>query len=135
MKTNNKNIAAFVAAAIWADEAYDEAEKIAVEEIAEALELEGFSADVEAELAKVEKMDGQAVADYLVEAGEGVDDEELAFVFESVLQIVLCDGVLAYAEARNLLTVADALGLEHEYALLMVADMMKEENEVEVVFE
>lgn len=135
MKTNNKNIAAFVAAAIWADEAYDEAEKVAVEEIAEALELEGFAADVEAELAKVEKMDGQAVADYLVEAGEGVDDEELAFVFEAVLQIVLCDGVLAYSEARNLLTVADALGLEHEYALLMVADMMKEENEVEVEFE
>lgn len=135
MKTNNKNIAAFVAAAIWADEAYDEAEKVAVEEIAEALELEGFAADVEAELAKVEKMDGQAVADYLVEAGEGVDDEELAFVFEAVLQIVLCDGVLAYSEARNLLTVADALGLEHEYALLMVADMMKEENDVEVTFE
>lgn len=135
MKTNNKNIAAFVAAAIWADEVYDEAEKIAVEEIAESLELEGFAADVEAELAKVEKMDGQAVADYLVEAGEGVDDEEIAFVFEAVLQIVLCDGVLAYSEARNLLTVADALGLEHEYALLMVADMMKEENDVEVTFE
>lgn len=135
MNTNNKNIAAFVAAAIWADEVYDEAEKIAVEEIAEALELENFAADVEAELAKVETMDGQAVADYLVEAGEGVDDEEVAFVFESVLQIVLCDGVLAYSEARNLLTVADALGLEHEYALLMVADMMKEENEVEVEFE
>lgn len=135
MKTNNKNIAAFVAAAIWADEVYDEAEKIAVEEIAESLKLEGFAADVEAELAKVEKMDGQAVADYLVEAGEGVDDEEIAFVFEAVLQIVLCDGVLAYSEARNLLTVADALGLEHEYALLMVADMMKEENDVEVTFE
>lgn len=135
MKTNNKNIAAFVAAAIWADEVYDEAEKIAVEEIAEALELENFAADVETEIAKVEKMDGQVVADYLVEAGEGVDDEEVAFVFESVLQIVLCDGVLAYSEARNLLTVADALGLEHEYALLMVAGMVKEGNEIEAKFE
>lgn len=135
MKISNKIIAAFVAAAIWADESCDEEEKAAVEEIAKALDLEGLEADVDAELAKLAAMDGQAVADYLVEAGKGVDDEAAAFIFEAVLQVVLCDGFLAYSEARNLLTVADALGLEHEYALLMVADMMKEENDVEVAFE
>lgn len=135
MKTDIKNIAAFVAAAIWADEVYDEAEKVAVEEIAEALELEGFAAAVEAEIAKVGGMDGQAVSDYLVEAGQGVDDEELAHVFEAVMQILLSDGILSYAEANNLLVAADALGLEHEYALLMIADMIKEEPEMEVSFE
>lgn len=135
MKTNIKNIAAFVAAAIWADEVYDEAEKVAVGEIAEALELEGLDEAVQTELNAIKALDGQAVADYLVEAGQGVDDEELAFVFEAVLQVMLCDGTLAYSEARNLLTVADALGLEHEFALLMVADMMKDEPELEVAFE
>lgn len=135
MKTDIKNIAAFVAAAIWADEVYDEAEKVAVEEIAEALELEGFAAAVEAEIAKVGGMDGQAVSDYLVEAGQGVDDEELVHVFEAAMQILLSDGVLSYAEANNLFVAADALGLEHEYALLMIADMVKEEPEMEVSFE
>lgn len=135
MNTNIQNIAAFLAAAIWADEVYDEAEKIAVAEVAEAIEEDGLATAVDAEIEKIKDMDGQAVADYIAQAGEGVDDEEIAIVFEAVLQVMLCDGVFAYSEANNLLSVADALGLEHEYALLMVADMMKEESELEVTFE
>lgn len=135
MNTNIQNIAAFLASAIWADEVYDEAEKVAVAEIAEALEEEGLVASVDAEIEKINNLDGQAVADYIAKAGEGVDDEEIAIVFEAVLQVMLCDGEFSYSEANNLLSVADALGLEHEYALLMVADMMKEESEIEVTFE
>ena len=40
MKTSLENIAAIIAAAIWADGVYDPAEEITVEEIAEALELD-----------------------------------------------------------------------------------------------
>lgn len=134
MKTNIQNIAAFIAAAIWADEVYDEAEKVAVAEIEEALETEGLDAAVVAEIEKLKGLDGQAVADYLVKAGEGVDDEEIAHVFEAVMQILLADGTLSYTEAVNLFVAADALGLEHEYALLMIADMIKEEPELEVEF-
>lgn len=135
MNTNIQNIAAFLAAAIWADEVYDEAEKVAVAEVAEAIEEKDLAAAVDAEIEKIKDMDGQAVADYIVQAGEGVDDEDVAIIFEAVLQVMLCDGVFAYSEANNLLSVADALGLEHEYALLMIADMMKEEPEMEVTFE
>jgi tellurite resistance protein len=39
MKTDIKNLAAFLATSIWADGEYDEAEKIAISEIAEAMEL------------------------------------------------------------------------------------------------
>lgn len=134
MKTNIKNIAAFVASAVWADEVYEEAEKVAVEEIAKALELDGFAEAVDAEIATLSGLDGQGVSDYLVEAGQGVDDEEIAHVFEAVMQILLSDGTLSYAESNNLLVVADALGLEHEYALLMVADMIKEEADIEIDF-
>lgn len=134
MKTNIQNIAAFIAAAIWADEVYDEAEKIAVAEIEEALELEGLDAAVVAEIEKIKGVDGQAVSNYLVEAAEGVDDEEIAHVFEAVMQIVLSDGTLSYTEAANLFVAADALGLEHEFALLMIADMIKDEPELEVEF-
>lgn len=135
MKSNIQNVAAFVAAAIWADEVFDETEKVAVEEIAEDLGLEGFDAALDAEIEKIKDLDGQAVSDYLVKAGEGIDDEEIAHVFEAVMQVTLCDGVLSYPEVSNLLVAADALGLEHEYALLMVADMLKATEEIEVVFE
>ena len=39
MKTRIEDIATIIAAAIWADNVYDEAEKITVEEIADALDL------------------------------------------------------------------------------------------------
>ena len=56
MNTDIKNIAALVATAIWADGEYDEAERIAVEEIAEAFELDqaAFAAQIEEELKAVE---------------------------------------------------------------------------------
>lgn len=132
MKTDKKNIAAFVAAAIWADGQYDEAEKVTVGEIADALEISDFVAAVDAELEAVKELDGEAVAEYLAKAGEGVDDEEIGHVFEVALQIVLCDGVLAYDEVSNLFLMADALGLDHEYATLLLADMVKEEEDIEV---
>lgn len=135
MKTNIQNIASFLAAAIWADETYDEAEKVAVEEVAQALEAKDLVKTVDAELKKIQKLEGEAVTVYLVKAAEGVDDEEIAVVFEAVLQVILSDGEFSYTEASNLLIVADCLGLEHEFALLMVADMMKEEPEMEVSFE
>ena len=50
MNTDIKHIAALVATTIWADGEYDAAEKIVVEEIADAFELnaEEFAAAVEA---------------------------------------------------------------------------------------
>lgn len=132
MKTNPKNIAAFVAAAIWADGVYDEAEKVTIKEIAEALELEGFEAVVEAELEAVKNLEADAVTEYLNKAGEGVDDEEIGHVFEVALQIVLCDGVLSHDEVSNLLVMAQALDIETEDAVLMLADMVNEEEDIEV---
>jgi len=135
MKTNIKSMASFLAAAIWADGVYDEAEKITVNEIADALGLEGLDAAIETEIEVIADKDGKAVSEYLVEAAEGVDDEEIALVFESVMQMILADGVLSYAEAANLIVVAEALNLEPEYVLLMVADMVKEEADIEVSFD
>ena len=83
----------------------------------------------------IKDLDGQAIGEYLTKNGEYVDDEEIAYVFESVLQVLLCDGTFSFSEAANLLAVADALGLEHEYALLMIADMIKEYPELDVIFE
>ena len=60
MKTNIKNLAAFLATSIWVDGEYDEAEKIALSEIADALEVNEAElvAETEATLAEVEKLAG-----------------------------------------------------------------------------
>ncbi len=137
MKTNIQNIAAIISTAIWADGTYDPAEKVTVEEIAEALELDldAFKAEVEKQLQKVEALSEEEANAFLLDAAQGVDDDEIGIVFEAAMQMLLCDGVLSRDEVTNLLAIADALGIAAEDAILLLADMVKEEPELEIDFE
>ena len=137
MNTKLSNIASIVAATIWADGEYDEAEKIAVSEIADALEIDEkeFSALVDAEVATIKTLDKEKIGDYIVNAAGEIDDEEVAIVYEAVLQIALSDGVLGAEEVSTLLAIADALGLDTETAVLFLADMVKTEPDLEIDFE
>lgn len=136
MKTDINTIASFMAATIWADCSYDESEKITVSEIADALELDEtiFYASVEAELAKVQDMSENEITEYLSKAGDKVADEEIGIIYEAAMQMVLADEILAYSEVTNLLTIAEALGLTEEYAILLLADMLKSEPELDIDF-
>jgi hypothetical protein len=78
-----------VATTIWADGEYDEAEKIAVGEIADAFELnaEEFAAAIEGELAVIEPMDEEGVNNYILEHSAEVDEEEAEMLLQAVLQV------------------------------------------------
>lgn len=136
MKTNIKNLAAFLATSIWADGEYDEAEKIALSEIADALEVNEAElvAETEAALAEVEKMDDEAVNAYLLENGAEVDEDEAAAVYLAAMQIVTVDGVLGAEEVDNLLSIANALGLDDAEAVMLLLELVKEDPELELVF-
>jgi tellurite resistance protein len=136
MKTNIKNLAAFLATAIWADGEYDEAEKVALSEIAEALEVneEELVAETEAAQAELDKMDEEEVFQYLINNGAEVDEDEAAQVYLAAMQIVTVDGVLGVEEVDNLLAIASALGLDDSYAMLLLIDLVKEESELELKF-
>ena len=137
MKTSIENIAAVVAAAIWADGVFDPAEKITVEEIAEALELDekAFKAAVDKQVKALEKMSENQANAALKDAAEAVDDEEIGIVFEAAMQMLLADSELSRAEVSNLLVIAEALGIEDEDAILMLADMVKTEPELTINME
>ena len=137
MKTSIENIAAVVATAIWADGVYDPAEKITVEEIAEALELDekAFKAAVDKQVKALEKMSENQANAALKDAAEAVDDEEIGIVFEAAMQMLLADSELSRAEVSNLLVIAEALGIEEEDAILMLADMVKTEPELTINME
>lgn len=134
MKTSIDNIAAIIAAAIWADGVYDPAEKVTVEEIAEALELDEakFKAAVDKQVNALEKLSDNQANALLLDAAEAVDDEEIGIVFEAAMQMLLADGELSRAEVSNLLVVAEALGLDPEDAILLLADMVKTEDELTI---
>jgi tellurite resistance protein len=136
MKTNIKNLATILATTIWADGEYDEAEKISVEEIAEAFELDvnELLAAVNAEVEVISALDEEKVNEVLFQNAAEVDEEEAELVLQAVLQIATVDGVLCEEEVDNILSIASALGVNEARAVLMLADLVKEEPELEVVF-
>ena len=136
MKTDIKNLAAFLATAIWADGEYDEAEKIVLGEIADAMELckDSLTTETEAAIAEFQQMDEDKVNEYLIEKSAEVDEEEAPLVYMAVMQIVTTDGILAVEEIDILLSIASALGIEESYAMLLLIDLVKEEPELEVLF-
>ena len=137
MKTDIKTIASFIATAIWADGVYDEAEKIAVSEIGDALEFDEneFCEAVLAAVEEIKDLDEDAANDYLQKAADAVDDEEIGIVLEAALEIVLADGILSEEEVAELLAMATALGISDEMAILMLSDMVKEEPELTISFQ
>lgn len=134
MKTRIEDIATIIAAAIWADNVYDEAEKITVEEIADALDLNeaAFKKAVDAQVKALSKMSDNHANAALMDAAEAVDDDEIGIVYEAAMQMLLADGELSASEVSNLLVVANALGIEEEMAILLLADMVKSEPELEI---
>lgn len=136
MKTNIKNLATILATTIWADGEYDEAEKISVEEIAEAFELDvnELLAAVNAEVEAISAMDEEKVNEVLLQKAAEVDEDEAELVLQAVLQVATVDGVLCEEEVDNILSIASALGVNEARAVLMLADLVKDEPELEIVF-
>lgn len=136
MKTNIKNLATILATTIWADGEYDEAEKISVEEIAEAFELDvnELLAAVNAEVEAISAMDEEKVNEVLLQNAAAVDEDEAELVLQAVLQVATVDGVLCEEEVDNILSIASALGVNEARAVLMLADLVKDEPELEIVF-
>lgn len=134
MKSNIKHLAAVIATAIWADGVYDEAEKIVIEEIADAFELNEaeFKQAVEAALAEIENKSEEEVEEYILAHSAEIEDEEVVLVYEAVLQALLVDGVISKDEVNNLLSIASALGIDDEEAVLLLLDLVKEQPELEI---
>lgn len=137
MKTELNTLASLVAAIVWSDGEYSEVERETTQEIVEALELPGEEFEkliVEAQKA-TEKLNENEITDFLVKHAENVDEEEIGIVYEVLMQMALCDGVLTGNEVDNLLVIADALGMDQTTAVLLLCDMVKEEEDLEISFE
>lgn len=132
MNTRIDNVAKFMAAAIMADGNYDNAEKIALEEIAEVMEFntDEFIANVETEIKGLSN--DKKLKETLCVASTEVADGENYIIFESLLELVLVDGILSSNEVEQLLEAADLLAIPQAEAVLMLADMVKEEPEMNI---
>ncbi|MDE6859017.1 MAG: TerB family tellurite resistance protein [Duncaniella sp.] len=137
MNTAINTLASLIAASIWADGEYAEVERITAEEIADAFGIsqKDFHKYITAAMVEVQNLTPEAATTYAVKHAEKVHPEESGEVFQALMQMMLCDGVLTAGEVYNLLALAEALDIDRESAILMLCDMVKTEPELEVSFE
>ena len=136
MKTDILNVAKLVASTVWSDGEYDEDEKSAVEEVAEALEFDiaNFSKAVDFEVEAIKNYSEEEIGTYIIDAAEGVDEEDAEIVLEAALQVIISDNVVAYSEVSTMLSIAEALSIEEETAIMLLIDLVKTEPELELEF-
>ena len=137
MNTAPNTIASLLASVIWADGEYAEVERVTAEEIAEAFEIpvKDFNKFMTAAIVEVQNLTPEAATNYAVKHAAKVDPEETGEVFQALMQMILCDGVLTSGEIYNLLALAEALDIDRETAVLMLCDLVKTEPELEISFE
>ncbi len=137
MNTAPNTIASLLAACIWADGEYAEVERVTAEEVAEAFGIPDKDCHkyMTAAMVEVQNLTPEAATTYAVKHAQKVDPEEAGEVFQAIMQMMLCDGVLTAGEVYNLLAMAEALDIDRESAVLMLCDMVKTEPELEVSFE
>lgn len=137
MKSELKNIASFLAITIWADGYYADEEREQLTQIAEvlAVSLDDLTKAVDEEVNKLESMSEEDVNEYLIDNASVIDPEDVPVVMECAIELVLSDGVLGKEEAEVLFELADATGLlSNADVLLMVADLVKYDPDIEVKF-
>ena len=85
MKSSLEAVANFIGFAIWADGVYDDSEKEAVTEIAEAFgfNVTKFNAVVDVALTRIRPMNEEQVNQFLQKAADDIPDEEIGQVFEA----------------------------------------------------
>ena len=137
MKTATNTLASLLAACIWADGEYAEVERVTADEIADAFGIpeKDFNKYMTAAVVEVQNLSPEAATEYAVKHAAKVDPEEAGEIFQAIMQMLLCDGVLTAGEVYNLLAMAEALDIDRESAILMLCDMVKTEPELEISFE
>lgn len=137
MKSDIKNVAAFLAVAIWADGVYAEEEKTILAEIAEVLNVEEseLTENVDEALKFLQDKDDEAVQAYIIENASALDEEDVKVLMQCAIEIVLADDVIARDEVQVLFDLADATGsVEHTDVALMLADLVKYNPDIEIEF-
>lgn len=130
MKTDKKVLASFLAAAVWADGEYDEFEKEFVTDLAGELEIKDLDDVINKEIAATEKMDEDAIADYLESAAKKVASGEGEGILTLCLQLMCADAFLATDEVENFFAFAEILGIDEEKASTILDEYVDEEEDL-----
>lgn len=129
MSLNSKMISPFIAACVLAGEGeYGEIEKDCVADLAADLELKDLDEKVSVEFKKVEKMDEDALDEYLETAAKAVKEGVLLIC----MNVLASDGVITQDEIENYFSFAEILGVEEERASEIFDEFVDEMDDLEI---
>lgn len=133
MSLNSKMISPFIAACVLAGEGeYGEIEKDCVADLAADLELKDLDEKVSVEFKKVEKMDEDALDEYLETAAKAVKEGEKEGVLLICMNVLASDGVITQDEIENYFSFAEILGVEEERASEIFDEFVDEMDDLEI---
>lgn len=130
MKTDHRTFASFLAAAVWADGEYGEAEKAFLFDLAEDMELPTIPIVVEKEIKATENMTEEEIGDYLEKAAKHVFKGEEEGILTLCLHMLCADAVLSQDEVDNYIAFAEILGVEEERANAILDEFVDEEEDL-----
>lgn len=128
MKTETKNVAYFLSAAIWADGDFSEAEHQCLSNIAKDYEMPALEADVESVLSEISTLSGSALTERLAALVPQVDSEEKDGIIALCLQLMGCDNYLAEEEISNFYAIANILGIGEDRAQLLLSELTSDDE-------
>ena len=130
MKTDHRTFAAFLAAAVWADGEYDEAEKAYLFDLADAMELPTIPVVVEKEIKATENMTEEEINEHLEKEAKHVFKGEEEGVLTLCLHMLCADAVLSQDEVDNYMAFAEILGVDENRAIEILDEFVNEEEDL-----
>lgn len=134
MKSNIQDIATIVATVVWSDGEFAEAEKTVVSEVAKAINADviSFVKSVEKLSAEFNGIDEDSINKKLQSASKNIDKKEITGVLAICIQVIMADGFVGHEEVANFLAIAESLGADETDAVLILADAIKGENDIQI---
>ncbi len=130
MKTDQKVLAQFLAAAINVDEQYPEEQQEVVKEIQDDFKLKGLTKDVDYYVKKFDSISEDEMSESLEEAGKNVNENEKDAILDLLLELLCVDGELALFEVENFFVFAEFLGIDEDDAEQILNEFVEDTEDL-----
>ncbi len=132
MKTEQKVLAKFLAAAIWADGKIDAAETEVIHEIEKNSGAKNLENDVKTELESINKLTENELNVLLKDSAKKVETKEKDGILDLCMEVMCADSILSIEEVDNFYEFADLLGITESRAKEIMNDFVNEEPGLEI---
>lgn len=130
MNTPTNTLGCIFASTCWADGTFDESERAAISEIAEALDIpvKELEMNVTAAFVEIKDFDEPKATEFAIKHCNKVDKSEGREIYQAIMHLATCNGEISDEEVNNMLALAEAVGVGEQEGKNMLKDFIEEER-------